>query len=209
MLRGWDIASREQLFEISTELDIAWSASAAPDGKSIAVAGNSGIRVIDLESRSIVKRLDFESESRAIKYSPDGKWLGTAADKRRLAILHADTLDEVASFTPAYGELQSIEFSRDGRRVIGAFEDIVFCWDIETGTTAIINRRCQEHDRHQRHQSRRLATGRRRFFFRYLFAGQPAARQSASKSMRLIAGPSAMSSGFPTVRRWPSVGRKS
>lgn len=86
---------------------------------------------------------DGDREIRMARFSPDGKWIATAASDGAVVIWDATTFATVATLKKHTGAATSLRFSRDGKLMLSTGEDgSLVVWDTatwqQTGTTAML-----------------------------------------------------------------------
>ncbi len=110
----WDVPSRKLIWQFPEALGIR-SVKFTPDSKRLAWAGWGGIaRVADLSAGEIVFKLKLESGSR-LAFSPDQRWLATAAEQGPLRMWEASTGRLAGTFKGDKLKVFSFAFSNDSR----------------------------------------------------------------------------------------------
>lgn len=104
----------------------------SPDGKTLAIAGEREVRLLDLESRSIRHRLK-ERMVLSLAYSPDGTRLATGRyDGLKL---WNTTTNEPVGVNLKLPAVESIAFASNGHQIAaGCFEGLVGVWNAADGT---------------------------------------------------------------------------
>lgn len=94
----------------------------SPDNTLFATAGERQIMLVDTETGIRKRAIPLPNLARVVSFSPDGKRLATATGQQIL-ILDFQTGERVLTLTGHRGSVFSIEFSRDGRRLVSASTD--------------------------------------------------------------------------------------
>lgn len=107
----------------------------SPDGTRLASANEAGdLLVWDVASGREVRRLDaaLSGYPRCVAFSPDGRWLVTGGDDRRLRFREAATLEVKAVHRGHYGSIWGMAWAPEARGVIaGAADGSVSVWPWE------------------------------------------------------------------------------
>jgi WD40 repeat protein len=104
----------------------------APDGRTIATGGQTGVRVWDPATGKVTQRLENPlPRICALAFSPDGKTLVASGYAGGVRLWHTATGKEWLSF-PESGSSQHLAFSPDGR-FLGSAGTKVSIWDLTTG----------------------------------------------------------------------------
>jgi WD40 repeat protein len=132
--RIWDVESGKEIGPPLTHDGPVQAATFSPDGTFVVTAGPDAVaRVWDLSTRRVVR--DLRGHLRVVKgvaYSADGRLIATASEDGTSRIWSADTGQEIVSLrgsAKAAGNsspsvsIESVAFSRDGRRVVTARSD--------------------------------------------------------------------------------------
>lgn len=113
----------------------------SPDGTRLLVAGNSRIRLHDVQSGAVAVNfaVDWSDLGRAI-FSPDGRHVAAVQGDRSIAIWDAatgmrrQTLGAHPNLVGHVGHTNNLRFSPNGKKLISGGDDRqAILWDIETG----------------------------------------------------------------------------
>jgi WD40 repeat protein len=94
----------------------------SPDDAIFATVGAGGIALTDTRTGKRTRLIPLRESSRVVAFSPDGKRLATTAGSR-LLILDVKTGERVMTLSGHRGGINSVVFSRDGRRIVSAAAD--------------------------------------------------------------------------------------
>ena len=136
-IRVWDTETGKQVFTTSGHKANVQAVSFSPDGRRILSASYESIRVWDAETGQELSSLEAKSEGNYC-FSPDGRRIASwDAYESRTAIRVWDAETGVTLFKASEheGQVQSVSFSADGRRIVSASRDwTARVWDAETGS---------------------------------------------------------------------------
>jgi WD40 repeat protein/tRNA A-37 threonylcarbamoyl transferase component Bud32 len=114
-----------------------WALSYSPDGRRLAVSGDTSVDVWNLkgeEPRRHTSLGGFTSYVYAVAFSRDGKQIAAGGWDKTVKIWDVATGDEVRTLTGHTGFVRSLDFSPDGRTLVSASEDrAVKLWELATG----------------------------------------------------------------------------
>lgn len=115
-----------------TVSDITYS----PDGKRLAIAGNLGIWIYDVQSGSEIDLITGRWGSiRSVSFSPDGQTLAATKNWNTIYFWDVDTGKVKNTITGDLGSPFSVAFSPDGRTLAsGGWDNTIRLWDVKTGT---------------------------------------------------------------------------
>ncbi|MFI9542938.1 trypsin-like peptidase domain-containing protein [Streptomyces sp. NPDC052016] len=144
----WDLADPEHPVLLETLTDARAAAVFAPDGRTLATAGDDGSAVLwDLTDRSRARRVDafpspHESEAVAIRFSPDGRRVMVRHDGSAGGYATVWNLRPPSRPQALGGELPShspsLALRADGRVLVTARQDgRIDCWDITSPDHAV------------------------------------------------------------------------
>ena len=129
-IKVWSLKNGSELHSQDTEA--ATSAVFSPDGKSIAYADKSGVKLWDPETGTLKVLLKGTSP---VAYSADGKTLACGGPKHEKIILWDLANGKKIKTLDGHNDLlNSLEFSPDGKRLVTcSLAETVKLWDVETG----------------------------------------------------------------------------
>ena len=127
--RIWRASTGELVQDAGAEWLANW-ADLSPDGRQRASVNTGGdLKIIDLKSKKLLytRHAHFD-HGRSVAYSPDGKWLATAAE--RIILWNSETLEKIAPLE--YESIVwSVAFSPDGRWLVSTHGDgSILVWDV-------------------------------------------------------------------------------
>jgi WD40 repeat protein len=135
-IRCWRLADRQAVDALWFQpRRVETPAAFSPDGKTLAVASEGTIRLVDYASGRELRRWPFPEPLQALQFSPDGKtlvlsfsdysaqpWDVALARPRSAPLFHRG------------GKIRAMAFSRDSRTVVTGWEDgRARLWDAATG----------------------------------------------------------------------------
>ncbi len=135
-VRHWDLATGRELGAIA-RLNSVLAIAAAPDGKTLLVAGHFGAVLWDVPGHREIRRLSDTLTNGTIQrvaLSPDGRiaafhrQVWDVATGRLLRVLRV--ADQPEGFIPMSC---TMSFTADGRRAIAAEPGVIRTWDVATG----------------------------------------------------------------------------
>jgi WD40 repeat protein len=138
----WDTASGEMKFAFKEFRGVA---AFSADGKHLACADRKGIRLLETDAFTEVRRFEALTEdARGIAFSADGRLLATAQD-HTVAVWDVATGKRLNALPAHQGTVYSLAFTPDGASVVSGSEDgAAIVWDV---ATAQPRHRLTGHDR--------------------------------------------------------------
>lgn len=141
-----------RVYGVITDEELLWQLAWAPQGDSLAVAGETDVWLYDLAHLGVRQPLgiekieeDFRSYRRKIlsmAYSPDGTLLAVGDAASRLSIWDAQSLEQIESFVVYETGVSGLAFNSDGTILASGgylstvHEDAaILLWDTETWTS--------------------------------------------------------------------------
>jgi WD40 repeat protein len=218
-LQVWEVATGRRLKEIQAPAPNVLAVAFRPDGATLAALDVSGgATVFDAATGVVVARLRLGAghDTKALAYSPDGRWLaGASADQTTVRVFDAHTYEPSAQFAGHEGVIRSVTFSPDSRRLASCSSDhTVRLWQIDSGDSQVLSGHTDEVFAAAFHpDGKRLATaGRDRAVWLWdLTTGEEVARLQGHTSYvwSLAFSPDgatlASGSGDFTVRLWDTA----
>ncbi len=127
--RLWNLSTGLKVRDSHPDLKGNW-ASVSPDGKRwVSVDVNGQVKFVDLTNqKSLGVRRVHHDHGRAVAFSPDGRWLATAAE--RIVLWDVATLTKLLPLE--YESIVwSVAFSPDGRWLVSTHGDgAILVWDV-------------------------------------------------------------------------------
>ncbi len=145
--RIYEVPSGKLLTTTATQEKNIWRMAFSPDGKFLATASgdsnSSSARVWNAETGAEVLALNgHTARVRAIAFSPDGKLIATGSRDGTARIWNAETGAELKKFVSMLGdkllEINDLEFTPDGKKLIAARNDAAVIWEISTDSKSIL-----------------------------------------------------------------------
>ena len=141
MIKIWDEATKNQTFEFSSELDKPLLLAAQSSVPLFAVGYESGfVRVFDaLSNKQVMENLIYESPIRAIKFSPDERFLAVMCENSRIvvfAVQNEFAVVKTIDYDFPNNNYYSIDFSRDGSYLanISTNANTITVWETDNFT---------------------------------------------------------------------------
>ena len=194
-LQVWEVATGRRLEEIQVPAPNILAVAFRPDGATLAALdGFGGATVFNAATGAMVARLRLGAshDTKALAYSPDGRWLaGASTDQKTVCLFDAHTYEPSAQFPGHEGVIRAVTFSPDGRRLASCSSDhTVRLWQIDSGACQVLRGHTDDvfavafHPDGRpgvgRPRSRRLALGPR--------AGRGGGAAARAHDLRLVAG---------------------
>ena len=143
----WKVSTGERLQAIEKLRSIVLSVAFSPDGKWLASGDRADtIRIWDTSEGKELKKLGPFADNftiYAVAFSPDGKWLASGHRDGKIRVWNTQDWEMAQTLEGHASGAQSLDFSRDGRRLASGSYDGVVIWD---GEAWRLLRRCQRRD---------------------------------------------------------------
>ena len=127
-MRLWDVAAGRQLLELPSP-DARYSLS--PDGKTLAVAAEKGVKLYDTTTAATTGSLEGAERPDYLAWSPDAKILAVATEKG-LKLYDATTASATISLEGAERH-DNLAWSRDGKTLSAVCDETIRLWDAASG----------------------------------------------------------------------------
>jgi WD40 repeat protein len=132
----WDPATGKKKWTLAVDQGHIWSIALAPDGKTLAAAGNE-LRLWELATGKPNQVLKgHHNMVTSVAFSPDGKVLASGGTDRAIRLWRTATGQEIRLLTENIDwEVNAVAFSPDGKALAsgGIVDSTVRIWDISTG----------------------------------------------------------------------------
>jgi WD40 repeat protein len=120
-VRGWNLASGEQLFDFRGHTAKIVSVAVSPDAKRVASAQLDGtVRLWALGEKEPLAVIDEHASTVALAFTPTGGEFVTAGEDGKLVVWDAKTGKRVARLAERAGALVAVSISADGKEVLVA-----------------------------------------------------------------------------------------
>ena len=142
-LQVWEVATGRRREEIPVPAPTILAVAFRPDGATLAALDSSGgVTVFNAATGAVVARLRLGAghDTKALAYSPDGRWLaGAGADQKTVCLFDAHTYEPSAEFPGHEGVIRAVAFSPDSRRLASCSSDhTVRLWPIDSGECQVL-----------------------------------------------------------------------
>ena len=142
-LQVWEVATGRLREEIPVPAPDIVAVAFRPDGATLAALdGSGGATVFNAATGAVVARLRLGAghDTKALAYSPDGRWLaGAGADQKTVCLFDARTYEPSAQFPGHEGVIRAVAFSPDSRRLASCSSDhTVRLWQIDGGGCQVL-----------------------------------------------------------------------
>jgi WD40 repeat protein/serine/threonine protein kinase len=136
-VKVWDAQTGQELLSFKGHTNAIRNVVFGPDGKRLAtVARDNTLKVWDAQTGHEILTLKVESSnfgSVTVSFSPDGKRLASGGSGGSVKVWDAQTGQELLALKGHTGQVSSVTFSPDGKRLASASGDEVMVWDAQTG----------------------------------------------------------------------------
>jgi eukaryotic-like serine/threonine-protein kinase len=142
-LQVWEVATGRRQQEIPVPTPEILAVAFRPDGATLAALDSSGgVTVFNAATGVVVARIRLGAghDTKALAYSPDGRWLaGAGADQKTVCLFDAHTYEPSAQFPGHEGVIRAVTFSPDSRRLASCSSDhTVRMWPIDGGECQVL-----------------------------------------------------------------------
>jgi WD40 repeat protein len=142
-LQVWEVATGRRVEEIQVPAPNILAVTFHPDGAMLAALdGSGGAAVFNAVTGAMVTRLRLGAshDTKALAYSPDGRWLaGASTDDKTVCLFDAHTYELSAQFPGHDGVIRAVTFSPDSRRLASCSSDqTVRVWQIDGGACQVL-----------------------------------------------------------------------
>ncbi len=132
----WNFKSKALIKDISGASSFSFFASLSPDGKRMASATETQLKLWDAVNGQFIKNVSrISSTINSVAFSQDGKKILTASDDLLAAVWDIETGHKLATFKGHTGSVRNASFSPDNKKVLtSSLDKSVRIWNAETGT---------------------------------------------------------------------------
>jgi WD40 repeat protein len=132
-LRLWDVASGQQLAELTGHTDLIFRVAAGPGGKGASCGFDRTLRIWDLNGRKELHCIELPDRALCLAFSPDGALLASGGEDKIIRLWDLSNYQEAYQLTGHRADVLGVAFTPDGRRLVSASGDrSVRVWDLET-----------------------------------------------------------------------------
>ena len=130
-LRLWDVATGEEVRQLSGHTDQVTSMAFSPDGRQI-VSGNGDqtLRLWDVATGEEVRQLSGHTGwVTSVAFSPDGRQIVSGSDDQTVRLWAAASGEELRQLSGHTDQVTSVAFSPDGRQIVsGSYDQTLRVW---------------------------------------------------------------------------------
>ncbi len=131
-VRLWDVATGKQIrvFQLKGN---AFSVAFSKDGRSVLIAANASVQILDVATGAISLTLD-SGVVESLAVSPDGRRILTGGYDKTARLWDSANGKQILTLTGHTDDIHSVAFSPDGHYVLTGSEDkTARLWDVNTG----------------------------------------------------------------------------
>ena len=133
--RLWSVETGEELSRFDTNSGFFKSVAISPDSRQALSKSGTEVILIDLESRTEIRRFGTSLDATNVSFSPDGKQALSGSGQRNVTIGLWDlaTGEEIRRFAGHGRSIVTARFLPSGRRFVSSSSDNTLrLWDVET-----------------------------------------------------------------------------
>ena len=132
----WNTTNGELLWDYKDDDKrlIVLSVDYSPDGKTLAYGTFDSALILDAEKGTLIASLPIPNHVGDLAFSPDGKFLATASDDRKIRIWETSNYELQSTLEGHTHYVNGVAFSPGGKLIVSSsHDDTVGIWDANTG----------------------------------------------------------------------------
>lgn len=128
----WDLEKLKVLRYIKTKENSAYSLRFIDTDLYLFSAGANSINIWDIESETIIKKIEGQHGMQQCEFSPDGKYLASCAEDYTVWLRDYETEEVIWKYRGPKMEISTLTFSPDGKYLtVGTPESDILIWKLD------------------------------------------------------------------------------